>query len=812
MARSDVTLDSGTLNHHGDQMALIDWKNADLRNRSARFIAIAALVCHAIAMNTIAQQTYVLVALGPEASIEDYTVLPSFDPHAISQRGDSIEIIITEEDANLLHSRKMAPRIVISDMAEFYAQRASSELGSGAAKSVSLPTDDEPANFRLGSAGGAYTLEEYRTILDSMLLLYPELISKRVIGKSVEGRDITLFSVSAPGEGVSRRRALLTGLHHAREPVSGTNVIYTMWALLEGYGNDIEITSLLDHRRVDCVPVVNPDGYQKNLSEYPQGGGLWRKNLGANGDGVDLNRNYGPPENWNGINDGPNDSPTDNNYRGVAPYSEPETQAMRDLMTSERYSTVLHHHSYGELLLHDHQDHYELNTRGEWPLRAASDIASPRGLGYGLSSIAIGYRASGTATEWATHNPDLDTYAWTPETGDQIDGFWPLPSRYRLLCRESLDLNLRAIRAAGPSIAIEKAVVDNEGYSLVLRNVGTHAMNDTGMLMLDGWDPLSFRPLQVNESLDLRLDPNQPTTSMLMSRTETSFTTIVDGVHERRTFSPIAGKRTILFEDDFERPLSTSWIADLWGVESLSERGRVLTDSPYEPTFFSPFANVIELRDPIDLAGFEAAELSFDTRGVLDARNHALRVVIVGDDIVGEGSVQGSESMQIDNAPPDRGITQSERPRTTLRGEFDFWHRVSCNLDRFVGKRVRVRFVLETRDRSSVEVSRGVYIDNLRIEGATRRPSDVTLSQPREYKNQTDRVQIFRGSGKSIAEGIRRMNQIFRDTPAGVNVSDVLGRSLSVSIPIDSLVEVLRTLDPGVYIFSGDQSIIVTLL
>ena len=44
--------------------------------------------------------------------------------------------------------------------------------------------------------------------------------------------------------------------------------------------------------------------------------------------GVDLNRNYGYK--WGLDNEGSSDDPCDEGYRGKAPFSEPETQAIRD--------------------------------------------------------------------------------------------------------------------------------------------------------------------------------------------------------------------------------------------------------------------------------------------------------------------------------------------------------------------------------------------------------------------------------------------------------------------------------------------------
>lgn len=778
-----------------------------------RRIAVAGILLYAFASpGAMAQQIFSLVALGRETPVNRIASLPSYDPHAHSRLGDSIEILISREDVELLREKGVALRIVTPDMAAYYARRGAIGLKKMAEDPAAASAIDVPSRFRIGSAGGAYTLQEYRSILDSMVLLYPALITKQVIGLSVEGREIECYSITAPGESNGRRRTLLTGLHHAREPVSGMNVIFTMWSLLQGYGTDEETTTLLDNRRVDCVPVVNPDGYQKNLTEYPQGGGLWRKNLGAGGAGVDLNRNYGPQENWNGVNDGSNTNPADNNFRGAFPFSEPETQALRDLMVDQEYATILHHHAFGELLLHDHADHYETQTGGEWPLRVASNIAGTRGLGYGLSSIAIGYRASGTATEWASRNQRLNSYAWIPESGDQVDGFWPYPPRYEFLCRESNELNMRAIRAAGSLISIERITAEAEGLNLVLRNVGTHSMVDSGRVHVSGGPATSFKPLQVNEKVELRIESDEIARLILPARTEVTLRIIVDGVTDTREVDLFSGNKVKLFEEGFEGSISTSWVPDLWGIESVADKGRVLSDSPYEPTLFSSFPNIIELRDAIDLTGFEAAELSFEARGVLDARNYALRVVIVGEGIPGEGRVLGSDEMQIDNSPPDREFNEAGRPRTTLRGEFDVWQSVTCSLDQYVGKRIRVKFLLETRARGSLEVSSGVLIDDINIVGSRPKPSSVGNASTVVTKDTRIRgLQIDRDNARSLADGISQLEGHFVNRQNAIAVVDVSGRTVMDLKENDSFEKILGVLAPGTYVISGDISILVNL-
>ena len=81
---------------------------------------------------------------------------------------------------------------------------------------------------------------------------------------------------------------------------------------------------------------------------------LWRKNRRRNDDGsfgVDPNRNYGYM--W-GILDVPTSShvPSDETYVGPRAFSEPETQAVRDLVGCERFAGVITYHSYSQLILY----------------------------------------------------------------------------------------------------------------------------------------------------------------------------------------------------------------------------------------------------------------------------------------------------------------------------------------------------------------------------------------------------------------------------------------------------------------------------
>lgn len=61
---------------------------------------------------------------------------------------------------------------------------------------------------------------------------------------------------------------------------------------------------------------------------------------------MDINRNYGAG--W-GHDSGSSPHPCDEDYRGPSSFSEPETCAVRDLLTTYPVTTALSYHSYGDL-------------------------------------------------------------------------------------------------------------------------------------------------------------------------------------------------------------------------------------------------------------------------------------------------------------------------------------------------------------------------------------------------------------------------------------------------------------------------------
>src|SRR3990167_4545160 len=181
--------------------------------------------------------------------------------------------------------------------------------------------------------GGFYTFNEVVAQLDTMRLLYPNLITvKDSTGSSIEGRTIWAVKISDnPDVNENEPQVFYNALTHANEQQGMMTVLYFMYYLLENYGTDPEVTYLVDNRELYFVPVINPDGYAYNEQISPNGGGMWRKSRRNNGGGifgVDLNRNYG--FNWGYDNIGSSPYPQEWNYRGAGPFSEPESQAIRN--------------------------------------------------------------------------------------------------------------------------------------------------------------------------------------------------------------------------------------------------------------------------------------------------------------------------------------------------------------------------------------------------------------------------------------------------------------------------------------------------
>jgi Zinc carboxypeptidase len=252
------------------------------------------------------------------------------------------------------------------------------------------------------------------------------IVKLEVIGHSLQGREIVALKVTKDANRIAdgaRPDVFYMATIHAREWISTEVNRRLLHYFVDNYGRNPEVTNLVDTRELWFVPVTNPDGYQYSFDVER----LWRKNLRDNnddgritvGDGVDSNRNY--DEKWNYDNEGSSSNFSADDYRGTGPASEPETEAIQDLLQRLRFRFMVTYHSYGELLLYMWGFQVQTPTADDPIYVAMSGTdANPAIPGYDPGVGADLYITNGTTDDYA--HAATNTLGWTPELSEGCDG------------------------------------------------------------------------------------------------------------------------------------------------------------------------------------------------------------------------------------------------------------------------------------------------------------------------------------------------------------------------------------------------------
>ena len=117
-----------------------------------------------------------------------------------------------------------------------------------------------------------YKHDELTALLRAYALALPEWIELRSLGQSHEGRDIWLVVVTrrATGADIDKPAFWVDGNIHAAELTASTACLYWLHQLATRYGQDPQVTRLLDTRVVYLVPRLNPDGAELALADRPR--------------------------------------------------------------------------------------------------------------------------------------------------------------------------------------------------------------------------------------------------------------------------------------------------------------------------------------------------------------------------------------------------------------------------------------------------------------------------------------------------------------------------------------------------------------
>lgn len=620
--------------------------------------------------------------------------------------------------------------IQIEDVQAYYANpnRDGGDRSVGECEKYTYKdTHTPPSNFKLGTMGGAYKYDELWAELDKMQKLYPNLISNyEAIDtfKTHENRPIRWLRIS---DNASKKenepKVLYTALHHAREVLSLTQLVYYMWYLLENYDRKPEIKQLLDNTELYFVPMVNPDGYAFNEKNFPNGGGLWRKNRRINGGGtfgVDLNRNYGYE--WAHNDDGSSPSPFSDTYRGPAAFSEPETQAIKWLCENNDFKLALNYHTFGNLLI--------------YPWGYNDFLADPkfREIGFLLSEEnryktgtgieTVAYNVNGDSDDWMWGAEQI--YSFTPEVSTV--GFWPNVNQFKPLSGVPLLMNIQVAQLAG-NMAILK-----------LTESPTFIAEKNGKISLDvkryGFDNQTFKlnitPLSANissaaevQSFSLNQFENKtfihnfslkPTIKNGEAiRWVVKLTDAKDSFTQHDTITAYFGGITVLKEDGSSL---SNWTntgnTNVWATttQQFKSPPSCITDSP-TGNYKVNESYRMRSKNYISIPNKKKVLLRFWAKWDIEKDNDYAAVSISDDSfsfqyICGKYTHWGSE-FQIQAEP-------------VLDGKSD-WVLEEMDITEFAGKDVLLRFELVTDFMNNAD---GIYIDDIEI--VAENPGEVTTS------------------------------------------------------------------------------------
>lgn len=248
-----------------------------------------------------------------------------------------------------------------------------------------------------------YTYDMMVEDIEKLTEKYPDILTKTIIGKSLDGRDI--YEITLGNEKASHH-ILAQGAIHGREYMTTQLLMklveYYAYYYAEGEYDGICYQDLLENTAIHIVPMTNPDGvtisqmgidglnneryksmvqecYERDkeylvyesdsngtgnwidhysdekfnrekyenqqIIDFTQYQQIWKANAG----GVDLNNNF--DAGWDDLD--LKETMSYGSYKGTSPVSEPETKALVKLASERAYDFYISYHSRGQLIYYD---------------------------------------------------------------------------------------------------------------------------------------------------------------------------------------------------------------------------------------------------------------------------------------------------------------------------------------------------------------------------------------------------------------------------------------------------------------------------
>lgn len=594
-----------------------------------------------------------------------------------------------------------------------------------------ITTVPVPGSFIEGSYGGYYKLADQENRITHFLTNYPGLIDTIHLPiKSIEGRPLIVIKISDNATSDENEpEALYTGMHHPREGMSMMNLYFFIGHLLENYQSDHRIKALVDSRELFFLPCVNPDGlyYNENVP-VSQGRGMWRKNRRNNGSnysrGVDINRNYGVDWGQSAPNASFSTIPGDDTYIGTAPFSEPETQAIKAFSETRHFTIAIDHHAYGNYYVtpYSYQAGHSFTPEDtHFYTYAPALMAKYNGYHAGNGMATVGYWAMGGSRDWHIAGDigtgtKQKTYGFTVEIGSSSTGFWPSKTLIVPLAQGMVFANLQMAYMAGSYFELQdldKMSVTGDGqFNFSLRRIGlTNAPVTVRIIPVENIQTVG--PDITINSMPQYFNVQQAAITYTLpnllapeSRIRFIYEVSSGGITLRDTitkyYMPVS-----LLDDDLEA--IGNWersSGSLWNLSTSNpfQGSRSLTESP-SGNYRANENSSIQYRHAIDLSNATSAFLSFWVRHRAENSYDKMEVQLSTDagnnwtPVCGNGTVKESVN-SIGNRP-------------SLTGMREVWRKETVDLRNYLNQAdVRLQFAFTANDENQYD---GFYIDNVEI-------------------------------------------------------------------------------------------------
>ena len=224
-----------------------------------------------------------------------------------------------------------------------------------------------------------YSYEQMEQDILALAARYPGRISYQTIGQTLDGRYIYDIVIGNPG---AQKKILFQGAIHGREyivvPLMMQQIEYMLAFQDSGSYLGQPLNALMGQTAIHFIPMSNPDGvalsqlgesairspellegiramYAADVAEertalpYEQYLVRWK----SNARGVDLNHNFNAD--WESLNPTLNHG-SSSDFKGSAPLSEPESQALANVIAQNGFSAVINYHAMGQVIYWDTND------------------------------------------------------------------------------------------------------------------------------------------------------------------------------------------------------------------------------------------------------------------------------------------------------------------------------------------------------------------------------------------------------------------------------------------------------------------------